>query len=144
MPAVPKGCFDQFTRVGDIAYLSGHLPQPFDDPLIVGKVGKDLTGDEGYEAAKACGLNLCSTLKENLGSLDRVKKIIKVNGYVNAISTFTEHPKVLNGCSELFHKIFDDSVCSHSRCAVGVNGLPLGVPVEVEMIVQLHGDEEGQ
>ncbi len=104
----------------------------------MGKVGKDITIEDGYEAAKLCGLNLCATLKANIGSLDKVKKIIKVNGYVNATSSFTEHPKVINGCSELFRKCFPDEVGTHSRSSVGVNGLPMGVPVEIEAVVQLH------
>ena len=137
--AVSKGAFFQYVQVGNnMAYLSGHLPQPADRPLVVGKVGKDLTVEQGYEAAKIVGLNLCATLKANLGSLARVKKIIKLTGFVNATDGFTEQPKVVNGCSELFVKVFSEEQSAHARSAVGVNGLPLGVPVEIEMIVELH------
>jgi enamine deaminase RidA (YjgF/YER057c/UK114 family) len=141
-PAVSKDAFQQFSQVGDIAYLSGHLPQPKDKALVTGKVGKELTADDGYEAAKLCGLNLCATLKANLGSLTRVKKIIKLTGFVNATSSFTDHPKVINGCSELFTKVFPEDISGHSRSAIGNNGLPMGVPVEIEMIVQVHPPPE--
>lgn len=139
-PAVPKGAFTQFVQIGNMAYLSGHLPQPFERPLIVGKIGKDLTTEQGYEAAKMVGLNLCATLKANLGAkgLEKVKRIVKLTGFVNATDTYTDHPKVVNGCSELFVKVFPESVSGHARSAVGVNGLPLGVPVEIEMIVELQ------
>lgn len=97
-PAVPKGAFNQCLIVDNIAYLSGHLPQPAEGPLMVGKVGKDMTVEQGYEAAKYVGLNLCSTLKANLGSLDRVKRITKLTGFVNATDGFTDQPAVVNGC----------------------------------------------
>ncbi len=126
-PGVPKGNFAQFIRVGNLAYLSGHLPQPEGKALIVGKIGKDLTEEQGYEAAKYTGLNLCATLKANVGSLDKVKRIIKVTGFVNGTSTFGDQAKVVNGCSDLFSKIFDqDKVSRHfifSRrylCAIAV------------------------
>ena len=139
-PAV-SGAFYQFIQVGDVAYLSGHLPQPAEGPLVIGKIGKDMTVEQGYEAAKMVGLNLCSTLKNHLGDLDRVKRIIKLNSFVNAVDGFTEHPAVTNGCTELFRKIFDDTQAGHCRSAVGVNGLPMGVPVEIECIVEVKPKE---
>ena len=137
-PAVPKGNFSLFTRVGNIAYISGHLPQPMGKPLIVGKVGKDLTVEQGYEAAKYAGLNLCATIKANVGSLDKVRKIVKITAHVNGVDGFSQQPAVVNGCSELLGKVFDqEKVGYHARCSVGVNGLPLGVPIQIEAIVEL-------
>lgn len=138
-PAVSKGAFDQCTIVGNMAYFSGHLPQPADGkPLIVGKIGKNMTTEQGYEAAKVVGLNLISSMKANLGSLDKVKRVVKLTGFVNGIDGFTEQPQVVNGCSELFRKVFDDEQSGHARSAVGTNGLPLGVPVEIEAIVEIR------
>lgn len=137
-PAVSKGAFDQCIIIDNIAYFSGHLPQPADKPLIVGKVGKDMTVEQGYEAAKIVGLNLISSMKSNLGSLDKVKRIVKLTGWVNSVDGFTQQPQVVNGCSELFRKVFAEGQAGHTRSAVGTNGLPLGVPVEIEAIVELH------
>ena len=137
-PPVSKGAFNQCIIVDDMAYFSGHLPQPANGkPLIVGKVGKDMTPEQGYEAAKIVGLNLISSMKNTLGSLDKVKKIVKLTGWVNSTDAFTNQPQVINGCSELFRKVFDEEQSGHARSAVGTNGLPLGVPVEIEAIVQI-------
>ena len=105
---------------------------------MVGKVGKEITVEQGYEAAKIVGLNLCATLKSNIGSLDRVKRVVKLTGFVNCIDTFTQQPAVVNGCSDLFVKVFGDEKGKHTRSAVGVNSLPLGVPVEVEAIIEIE------
>ena len=140
-PAVSKGAFDQCMIVGDMAYFSGHLPQPANGkPLIVGKVGKDMTVEQGYEAAKMVGLNLIASMKSNLGSLDKVKRVVKLTGWVNSTDGFTQQPQVVNGCSELFRKVFDEKQSGHTRSAVGTNGLPLGVPVEIEAIVEIKKD----
>ncbi len=92
--------------------------------------------EQGYEAAKFVGLNLCATLKHNLGDLDRIKRVVKLTGFVNCVDGFTQQPAVVNGCSDLFLKIFGDKG-AHTRSAVGVNALPLGVSVEVEAIFEL-------
>lgn len=138
-PAVPKGKFVNFLVVNNIAYLSGHLPQPIEGSMVIGKVGKDLSVEQGYEAAKYCGLNLCATLKENIGDLDKVKRLIKVQGFVNCVDGFTEQPGVINGCSELMTKVFGDKGI-HTRSALGTNSLPLGVAVEIEAIFELERD----
>ena len=137
-PAVSKGAFDQCMIVGNMAYFSGHLPQPAEKPLIVGKVGKDMTVEQGYEAAKMVGLNLISSMKSNLGSLNKVKRVVKLTGWVNCVDGFTQQPQVVNGCSELFRKVFEEGQSGHTRSAVGTNGLPSGVPVEIEAIVEIH------
>jgi len=134
---VPKNAFVNYLQVGKIVYLSGHLPQPADGELVVGKLGKDKTVEQGYEAAKLVGLNLCSTLKANLGDLDKVKRIIKLTGFVNCVDGFTQQPAVVNGCSELFMKVFGPEIGAHTRSAVGTNSLPLGVAVEIEAIVEI-------
>jgi len=135
-PATNK-VFHQYVPVGkNVVYLSGHLPQPAEGPLVVGKVGKEVTVEQGYEAAKLVGLNLISTLKAN-GDLDKIKRITKLTGFVNCVDGFTQQPQVVNGCSELLVKVFGERG-AHARSAVGTNSLPLGVPVEVEMIVELE------
>lgn len=138
-PAVPKGKFVNFTVVNNIAYLSGHLPQPAEGSIVIGKIGKAMTVEEGYEAAKYCGLNLCATLKENIGDLDKVKRVVKLLGFVNCVDSFTEQPAVINGCSDLMIKIYGDKGV-HARSALGTNSLPLGVAVEIEAVFEL---EEG-
>jgi len=91
----------------------------------------------GYEAAKFAGLNICATLKHNLGDLDKVKRVVKLLGFVNCIDSFTQQPAVINGCSDLFVKVFGEKGV-HARSAVGTNALPLGVPVEVEAIFEIE------
>ena len=137
-PAVPKGNFVNYVLLDkNTVFLSGHLPQPADGPMLAGKVGKDLTTEEAYQVAKLCGLNLCATLKHNLGDLDRVKRIVKLTGFVNCIDGYTQQPAVINGCSDLMVEIFGPEKGAHARSAVGTNALPLGVPVEIEAIIEI-------
>lgn len=137
-PAVPRGNFVNYVLLNDnLVFLSGHLPQPADGAMSPGKVGKDFTTAEGYEAAKLCGLNLCATLKHNLGDLDRVKRIVKLTGFVNCIDGYSEQPAVINGCSDLMVQLFGPIKGAHARSAVGTNALPLGVPVEIEAIIEI-------
>eukprot|EP00607_Mallomonas_marina_P006867 CAMPEP_0182428856 /NCGR_PEP_ID=MMETSP1167-20130531/24230_1 /TAXON_ID=2988 /ORGANISM="Mallomonas Sp, Strain CCMP3275" /LENGTH=122 /DNA_ID=CAMNT_0024612029 /DNA_START=211 /DNA_END=579 /DNA_ORIENTATION=- len=120
-----------------MAYTSGHLPQPAGGKMIIGKVGDNVTPEEAKEAAKFVGLNLISTLKHNLGDLDKVKRIIKLVGFVNCTDDFTQQPVVVNGCSDLMVEVFGEKG-RHARSAVGTNSLPLGVPVEIEAIVEVE------
>eukprot|EP01038_Epipyxis_sp_PR26KG_P009080 gene9080-12246_t len=136
-PAVPKGNFVNFVQVGNLVFLSGHLPQPAEGDLHVGKVGKELSVEQAYESAKVVGLNLCATLKHNIGDLDKVKRVVKLLGVVNCTDGFTQQPAVVNGCSDLMVKIFAEKG-AHARSAIGTNSLPLGVPVEVEAIFELE------
>jgi len=132
-PAVPKGNFVNYVVVNETTvYLSGHLPQPADGALLTGKVGKDLDVDAAKEAAKIVALNLCATLKKNLGDLDKVKRIVKLVGFVNCVDGFSQQPAVVNGASDFFVQVFG-AKGAHARSAVGTNALPLNVPVEIEV-----------
>jgi enamine deaminase RidA (YjgF/YER057c/UK114 family) len=139
LPPAPKpvGVYKPIVIVGSLAYLSGHGPLRSDKTLITGKVGADLTLEEGKLAARQTGLALLATLKAQLGSLSRVRRVVKVLGMVNAVVTFTEHPSVINGASELFAAVWgpDDGV--GARSAVGLGSLPSNIAVEIEMIVEL-------
>ncbi|ETW06452.1 hypothetical protein H310_02708 [Aphanomyces invadans] len=139
LPAVatPKGNYRNSVRMGNLIFTAGHLPQPAGGELIKGKVGVDLTPEEGYEAAHHVALALVATLKQELGDLDRVKRIVKVVGFVNCVDGFTAQPSVINGTSDTLVKIFGDRGI-HARSAVGTNALPLGIPVEVEIIVEIQ------
>lgn len=137
-PAVPKGNFVNYVVLSDnTVFLSGHLPQPHNGPLITGKVGQDLDVDAAKEAAKIVGLNLCATLKHNLGDLDKVKRIVKLVGFVNCVDGFAQQPAVINGCSDLMVELFG-AKGAHARSAVGTNALPLNVPVEIEAIIEIE------
>ena len=127
-----------FKRVGNLAYLSGHLPQkPTEAGFVLGKVGQDMSPEEAKQAALYCALNLCATLKHNLGDLDRVKSIVKLLAFVNCTDSFTQQPAIVNGCSDFLVEVFGDKG-SHTRSAVGTNSLPLGVAVEIEAIVEVE------
>jgi enamine deaminase RidA (YjgF/YER057c/UK114 family) len=140
LPPAPKpvGVYKPIVVVGDLAYLSGHGPLRPDKTLITGKVGADLSLEEGTLAARQVGLALLATLKAQLGTLTRVRRIIKVLGMVNAVPDFREHPTVINGASELFAAVWgpDDGV--GARSAVGMASLPANMAVEIEMIVEVQ------
>ena len=134
----PLAIYVKYVRTGNLIFLAGHIPTKTDGTNITGKVGKDLTIEQGYEAAKVAALNLIATLKDALGGdLNKVKRIVKVNGYVNCLPDFTEQPKVINGCSDLLVQIFGDKG-KHARAAMGMVALPSNVPVEIEMIVEVE------
>ena len=139
LPTAPKpmGVYKPVVVTGNLAYVSGHGPLLRDGTLITGRVGSDLSLDEGKAAARQVGLAILATLRANLGSLDRVKRVIKVLGMVNSTADFAEHPKVINGCSELFAEIWgaDDGV--GARSAVGMGSLPGNIAVEIEAIFEL-------
>jgi enamine deaminase RidA (YjgF/YER057c/UK114 family) len=122
-------------RVGNLLFLSGAGPGPND---LRGKVGRDLTLDQGYQAARATGLNLLATTRAALGSLDKVKRIVKVLGMVNSAAGFTDQPKVINGFSDLMVEVFGEGIGKHARSAVGMSELPFNIPVEIEMIIEIE------
>jgi enamine deaminase RidA (YjgF/YER057c/UK114 family) len=122
-------------RIGNLLYLSGKGPQYPDGRMPKGKLGAGMAVEEGYRHARQVGLVLISAMKDALGGdLDRVDAIVKVLGMVNAAPDFEEHPKVINGCSDLFVEVFGDKG-RHARSAVGMSSLPAGIPVEIEVIV---------
>jgi enamine deaminase RidA (YjgF/YER057c/UK114 family) len=120
-----------------LAYVSGHGPLRTDGSLIVGRVGADLTLEQGKDAARQVGLAILATLRKELGSLDRVHRVIKVLGMVNSAPDFLDHPKVINGCSELFAEVFGEENGIGARSAVGMGPLPGNIAVEIEAIFEL-------
>lgn len=133
----PKGVYKPLVAVGNLIYTSGHLPIDATGALIKGRVGNELDVDAGYSAAQLVGLAILASLRKELGSLDRVGRVVKVLGVVNCTSEFTQQPAVINGCSELFAAVFGPDAGVGARSAVGVNSLPLGVPVEIEAIFEI-------
>lgn len=135
-PPKPIGNYVPWRIGGGLLFLSGVGPRKADGSSITGKVGQDLTIEEAYEAAKLCGLNLLTNIQTALGSLDRVDTILKVLGMVNAVPDFTRHPKVIDGCTDLFVAVFGDNG-RPARSAVGMGSLPGNISVEVEAVVLL-------
>jgi enamine deaminase RidA (YjgF/YER057c/UK114 family) len=121
-------------RAGDLLYLSGKGPPEMDGKMPRGKLGAGMSVEEGYRHARGVGLVLIAALREALGDLDRVRDIVKVLGMVNAAPDFDDHPKVVNGCSDLLVEVFGEHG-RHARSAVGMSSLPGGIPVEIEIIV---------
>ena len=136
-PTKPMGNYVKVTRTGNLLYFAGHGPTRADNSNITGKVGKDLTLEQGYEAAKQTGIALLSTLKAEIGDLNKVKKIVKVLGMVNCTQEFTDQPKVINGFSDLMVSLFGEKG-KHARSAVGMYMLPSNIAVEIEMIVEIE------
>jgi len=125
-------------RDGSLLFLSGHIPVDSKGDLVVtGKLGRELTVEQGYEQARIVGLNALSTMRDMLGSLDTVRKIVRVLGLVSSAEGFREQPKVVNGFSDLFVDVFGEEIGRHARSAVGVAELPKGAPVEVELIASV-------
>eukprot|EP00593_Proboscia_inermis_P014162 CAMPEP_0171313370 /NCGR_PEP_ID=MMETSP0816-20121228/41613_1 /TAXON_ID=420281 /ORGANISM="Proboscia inermis, Strain CCAP1064/1" /LENGTH=164 /DNA_ID=CAMNT_0011800649 /DNA_START=208 /DNA_END=702 /DNA_ORIENTATION=+ len=139
-PVAPKGNYVSAVRLGNALHLCGHVPtNSSTGELITGKVGKDLTVEEGYESARACAINILGTLKMELGDLNRVKQVVKVVGFVNCADDFTQQPAVINGASDLFAEVFGESG-RHARSAVGSNVLPLNIATEVECIIEIKSE----
>ena len=138
-PTTPVANYVGAVRTGNLLYLAGHGPlRPEGRFTYTGKVGRELTVEQGYQAAREVGLNLLATTRAALGSLDRVKRVVKVLGMVNAADGFGDHPKVINGFSDLMVEVFGEAIGKHARSAVGMAGLPLGIPVEIEMILEVE------
>lgn len=141
LPPAPKaiGLYRPVIVVGNLAYTSGHGPLNLDGTLTTGRVGDQLTVEQGYQAARQTGLATLATLIENLGSLDRVARLVKTFGLVHATSDFTDHPAVVNGFSELMRDVFGADCGIAARSAVGAVSLPAGMSVEVEAVFELVG-----
>jgi enamine deaminase RidA (YjgF/YER057c/UK114 family) len=140
LPAVPAPLanYVRAVQTGNLLFLAGHGPQQDGKMVYVGKVGRDLTVEEGQKAARLVGLNLLASTRATLGSLDRVKRVVKVLGMVNCPGDFGDQPKVMNGFSDLMVEVFGEAG-RHARSAVGMGSLPLGIAVEIEMIVEVAG-----
>ena len=134
----PVGSYVATKITGNLLFISGQISMTDNGELIKGKLGKDLKTDDGYQAAKRCGLSIISQVKKACGGdLSKVKSCIKLTGFVNSTENFTEQPKVINGASEIIASIFGDAGM-HTRAAVSANSLPLGVSVEVDAIFELN------
>jgi enamine deaminase RidA (YjgF/YER057c/UK114 family) len=140
LPPAPKplGVYKPFLIVGNLIYVSGHGTVQNDGTLIIGKVGTDLDPDQAKLAARQVGLAILATLKKNLGSFNKIKRVIKVLGMVNAVPEFEKHPFVINGCSELFANVWGSENGVGVRSAVGVGSLPDNIPVEIEAVFELN------
>lgn len=133
----PLGVYKPCLVDGKYLYLSGHGPVQDDKSLIIGRIGSDLNQEEGKLAALQVGLTILSTIKANLGSLNKVKRVIKVLGMVNCTPEFEKHPFIINGCSELFAKVWGEENGIGVRSAVGFGSLPDNIPVEIEALFEL-------
>ncbi|TAE28824.1 MAG: RidA family protein [Cytophagales bacterium] len=134
----PKGVYKPSLIVAHFIYVSGHGPYMPDDSLMTGRVGSEVDLDYGKQAAQQTGLAILATLKAALGSLNRVKRVVKVLGMVNAVPEFEEHPKVINGCSDLFAQIWGEENGIGVRSAVGMGSLPGNISVEIEAMFELE------
>jgi enamine deaminase RidA (YjgF/YER057c/UK114 family) len=136
-PTKPMGSYVKAVRTGNLLYLAGHGPTRADNSNITGKVGKDLTLEQGVAAARQTAIAILSTLKGELGDLNKVKRIVKVLGMVNCTEDFVDQPKVMNGFSDLMVALFGDKG-KHARSAVGMYALPSNIAVEIEIIVEIE------
>lgn len=134
--SAPVANYVPAVRTGALIFLAGHIPRDADGKVIAGKVGRELDEKAAADAARVTGLALIATLKAELGELSRVKRIVRVGGFVNSPDDYTRQPVVINGCSDLLVAVFGDAG-RHARAAVGVNTLPLGAIVEIELIAEV-------
>ncbi len=133
----PLGVYKPYLIDGKYLYISGHGPVRDDKSLIIGRIGDNVSQEDGKLAARQVGLTILSTIKTNLGSLNKVKRVIKVLGMVNCTPDFEKHPFIINGCSELFAQVWGEENGSGVRSAVGMGSLPDNIPVEIEALLEL-------
>lgn len=140
LPSLPgsTGIYKSCLTVGPLVYVSGHVSINADGSYITGKLGKDISEEEGKLAARQCGLAMLTSLKNHLGDLDRIKRVIKILGMVNATPEYEKHPIIINGCSELYVQIWGDDNGKGARSAVGMGSLPGNVSVEIEAIFEIE------
>ena len=133
----PVGAYVAFKKVGNLLYISGQLPISNEGKIIKGKIGKDLTLEDGQKASKFCAMNIIAQVKKALnGDLDKVKNCVKITGFVNSTDNFTDQPKVINPASETLSAVFGNNG-KHTRAAVSTNSLPLGAAVEIDAIFEI-------
>ena len=136
VPSKPVASYVPALTIDNFIYVSGQLPIKNGKLIFKGKLGKELSVEDGYKAAEICSINILAQLKAKLGTLDKIEQIIKVEGYVASVPEFTEHSKVINGASDLFLKIFGEKG-KHTRIAVGMASLPLNAPVEISLVAKI-------
>lgn len=136
VPPKPVATYVPVVRTGDLLFLSGMIPLRDGALTMSGKLGDEISVEQGYEAAKICLLNALAVIRHELGTLDRVKQVVRMVGYVASTAQFTQHPAVINGASDLLVTIFGDAG-RHARVAIGAAALPLDAPVEIELVVQV-------
>jgi enamine deaminase RidA (YjgF/YER057c/UK114 family) len=140
LPARPSALANYIgaVREGSMLFVSGHIPVgPTGELAVRGKLGREITVEQGYQQARLVGLNILATMRDTLGNLDHIRKIVRVMGLISSAEGFNDQPKVLNGFSDLFVEVFGDEIGRHARSAVGVAELPKGAAVEVELIAAL-------
>jgi len=135
-PPKPVANYVPAVRVGNLLFVSGHGPYNDGKTLIIGKLGKELTVEQGYQTARNVALNCLASIRAAIGDLDRVKRVVKLLGMVNCTEDFKDQPKVINGASDLLVEVLGDAG-KHARSAVGMQGLPNGIAVEIEMILEV-------
>lgn len=133
----PAGAYIPFRRTGNLVYISGQGSMVEGELMYAGKVGSDVTEEEGYEASRISVINLLSILKSAIGDLDKVVQVVNLHGFVNSAPGFVRQPMVINGASEFLVELFGEKG-KHSRCALSCNELPFDTPVEIEMIVEVE------
>jgi len=140
LPVLPasKGIYKSCLVMDNIVFVSGHVSVNSDGSYIKGKLGKDISDEDGKIAARQCGLAILSSLKKELGDLDKIKRVVKLLGMVNAVPEYEKHPVVINGCSELFVELWGDDHGKGVRSAVGMGSLPGNVSVEIEAIFEVY------
>ncbi len=136
-PPAPVANYVRSVRTGNLVFLAGHGPLKPEGGYVTGKVGQDLTLEEGYEAARLTAIALLASLKAEIGDLNKVTRIVKVTGMVNTTADFTEHPQVINGFSDLMVEVLGEERGKHARAAVGMASLPINIAVEIEMVVEV-------
>ena len=139
LPQLPvsKGIYKRCVQTGNLLFLSGHISVNNDGSPITGKLGADCSDEKGIDAARQCGLAMLAAIKETIGSLDKINRVVKLLGMVNATAEYTNHPVIINGCSELFRDVFGEDNGVGARSAVGMGSLPGNVAVEIEAIFEL-------
>jgi len=141
--SAPVANYVNAVRTGNLLFLAGKGPRAdASGKRPQGKVGREYTAEQAYQHARSVGLDLLAVMRQELGSLDKVKRVVKVLGMVNAVPEFTDHPKVINGCSDLFVEVLGERG-KHARSAVGMGSLPMGIPVEIECIVEIENRGRG-
>ncbi len=136
-PAVPVASYVPYVKTGNLVMISGQITMDSGELKFVGKLGETMSVEEGYLAARLCGINLLAQMRAACdGDLDRIKRVVRLGGFVNCTPDFTDHPKVINGASDLMQEVFGDAG-QHCRAAVGSSSLPLGVAVEVDAVIEV-------